>query len=435
VQAVYNKLKDQISLNLGNGMVEYRVIKKYLQEKLPNYFDIHRQMVEINSFTANPGGINILGEATAHLFEGLGFQTQHIPSVDQRYGKHLFLHKPGRAQKPVSVALVSHLDTVFPPEEEAANDFTWRLEGDRIYGPGTVDIKGGTVVIFMLLDALQKFAADVYESINVWVCLNATEEVLSDEFANLCMQRLPVDTRACLVFEGGTPSGDDYSLVVARKGRATYQVSVEGRSAHSGNYHHLGANALVQMAHTVQKIAGLTDYKNLITFNVGTLSGGVVVNRVPHHAEAEVEMRAFSPEVFEQGVADMLALDGSSDVSSQDGYPCKVRVKLMEHTAPWGRNPATEELFSIWEKAAAGLGIHIIQEERGGLSDANLLWQSFPVLDGLGPVGANAHCSERSLDGSKEPEYSLASSFVPKTLLSFAGMLHLIHDSESAEKS
>jgi glutamate carboxypeptidase len=283
-----------------------------------------------------------------------------------------------------------------------------------------------------LLDALRKFVPEVYDSTDLWVGLNATEEVLSDEFAHLCVQRLPRLTRACLVFEGGTPVDGAYSLVVARKGRATFGVSVEGRSAHAGNYHHLGANAVVQLAHTVQKIARLTDYDQQITFNVGVMSGGVVINRVPHLAEAEVEMRAFSPVVFEQGVADMLALEGSSEVSSVDGYPCKVRVKLDERTAPWARNPATEKLYSIWEQTASTLGIHTVTEERGGLSDANLLWQTFPVLDGLGPVGANAHCSERNPDGSKEPEYALASSFVPKTLLSLGGIMHLVQAAEPA---
>jgi glutamate carboxypeptidase len=227
------------------------------------------------------------------------------------------------------------------------------------------------------------------------------------------------------VFEGGTPVDGAFSLVVARKGRATYRLLAEGRSAHAGNYHHLGANAIVQMAHTICKIAEFTDYQQQITFNVGTVSGGVVVNRVSHSAEAEVEMRAFSPDVFEQGVARMLALDGSTDVSSQDGYPCQLRVRLEERTAPWPRNPGTQSLYRVWERAAEGQGMRVVPEERGGLSDGNLLWQAFPTLDGLGPVGANAHCSERSPDGSKDQEYAEIASFVPKTILDLAAILAL----------
>jgi glutamate carboxypeptidase len=108
------------------------------------------------------------------------------------------------------------------------------------------------------------------------------------------------------------------------------------------------------MAQTIHKVASLTDYEQQITFNVGTVSGGVVVNRVPHFAEAEVEMRAFSPEVFEQGISRMLALNGSSDTSSRDGYLCRLRIRLEERTAPWPRNPDTQSLYQIWENAASG---------------------------------------------------------------------------------
>ncbi len=204
----------------------------------------------------------------------------------------------------------------------------------------------------------------------------------------------PRRTRACLVFEGGTPGADAISLVVSRKGRATYQVEVAGRSAHAGNNHAQGANAILQIAHTIQQVEALTDYANQITFNVGTVRGGSVVNRVPHTAHASVEMRAFSPQVFQDGIQRMLALDGTTQVSSQDGFPCQVRVHLTEQTAPWPANPGTQRLYAIWSEAAASLGWSTTTEKRGGLSDGNYLWHLFPTLDGLGPCGANAHCSE-----------------------------------------
>jgi hypothetical protein len=59
--------------------------------------------------------------------------------------------------------MVSHLDTVFPPEEEARNNFHWSVEGDRIFGPGTHDIKGGTVMMWLVLRALQAQAPEVFE--------------------------------------------------------------------------------------------------------------------------------------------------------------------------------------------------------------------------------------------------------------------------------
>jgi glutamate carboxypeptidase len=122
----------------------------------------------------------------------------------------------------------------------------------------------------------------------------------------------------------------------------------------------------------------------------------------------------------------MLALDGSSDIASADGYRCKVSVELGETTAPWPPNPGTQGLYGIWEQAAEMVGLRLAQEQRGGLSDGNLLWGHYPTLDGLGPAGNNAHCSERSPDGSKDQEYVYVGSFVPKALLNSLAIMKLV---------
>ncbi len=405
-------------------------IEGYLKSNLSAYLDILHQMVEINSFTANPAGVNRLGELTAKVFSSLGFQAEYVQSINPQFGRHLILTRQGKTPESggaaFPVGMVSHLDTVYSSEEEQLHGFTWRPEGKRIYGPGTVDIKGGTVMMYMVLDALRELAPEKFEQITWILLLNASEETLAVDFSELCLKRLPGNTLACLVFEGGTNASQVLPLVTARKGRATYRVTVEGKSAHAGNYHANGANAILQIAHTIQRVANFTDYEKGITFNVGTVSGGSVINRVPHYAEANVEMRAFSPQVFDAGMAAMLALDGTSEVASADGYNCKVSVVLEEKTAPWPSNPGTQKLFDLWERAAHSLGMRLAQEQRGGLSDGNMLWEHFLTLDGLGPAGNNAHCSERSPDGSKDQEYVLVSSFTPKALLNTTAILSLL---------
>jgi glutamate carboxypeptidase len=392
---------------------------------LDRYLDLLRQMVGINSFTANPSGVDALGDLTAQVLNTLDFQAEFIQSTNPGYGRHLFLARGADPSAP-TVVMVSHLDTVFSPEEELANAFHWRRDGQRIYGPGTVDIKGGTVMIYMLLDAIQVLAPAALDKTNWLICLDASEEALSLDFAGHCAQKMPMDTLACLVFEGGTPKSAAYPVVTARKGRAAFSIHVEGKSAHAGNSHPLGANAIVQMAHVIQKVAALTDYEKQLTFNVGRVSGGTVINRVPHQAHALVEMRCFAPLVFDAAVQSMLALNDISDITSQDGYRCRVKVQLSEQTEPWPRNPATERLFAVWQAAGEAQGITVTREERGGLSDGNMLWSRAPVLDGLGPAGNNAHCSERSPDGSKDQEYVLASSFVPKAMINLRGLLRLL---------
>jgi glutamate carboxypeptidase len=323
--------------------------------------------------------------------------------------------------------MVSHLDTVFPPAEELAHDFRWREAGERIYGPGAVDIKGGTIIMYMMLDALRQVAPEVYNDVNWVLLLDAAEETDGSDFGELCKERLlDASPLACLIFEGGLIENGRARVVVARKGMAVYRVRAEGRAAHAGTSHEQGANAIVQLAEAATRIASFTDYQRHLTFNVGTFKGGSVVNRVPHEASALVEMRAYAPEVYEAGIARMMALPDQVGVRSANGdYHCRLDVEVLRKTAPWPRNEQTERLLSIWQEAGRLVGMKVEPEERGGLSDGNYFWDVLPCLDGLGASGANAHCSERSEDGLKDQEYVRRDSFVPKALLNSVALLLL----------
>lgn len=402
-------------------------MQAYLETRLPDYLALLERWVGVNSFTANRAGVNRLGEMTAAVFAAVGFTAEYVPSRNPLFGNHVVLTRPGRSGR--KIGLVAHLDTVFPPEDEIENDFHWRIEGDRLYGPGTVDIKGGTLGIYMLLDVLQRFAPDALAAVTWVILLDASEETESLDFGELCLERLRDNGLACLVFEGGYLVGQEFWLVGQRKGMAVYRVTVEGKASHAGTSHGEGANALVQMAEVVQRIAGFTDYVRNLTFNVGVLSGGTVVNRVPHLATALVEMRAFDQDVFEDGVAQMLALNNLSTVTSPlNGYACRVKVEIERQMPPWPRNAGTEALLARWQAAGQQLGYSVTREARGGLSDGNYLWGVLPTLDGLGPNGANAHCSERSADRAKDQEYATLSSFIPKALLNLTAVMGLIEE-------
>jgi glutamate carboxypeptidase len=400
-------------------------LQAHLTQRRPLYLDLLRQMVDINSFTSNLAGVNALGKLTAAAFADLGFTAEPVQCHIPASGRHVVLTRPGRSG--YKIGLVSHLDTVFPPDEEVAHNFKWRPEGDRLYGPGVMDIKGGTVVAYMMLAALQAVLPAVFNDITWVVLLNAAEETMAEDFAGLCLERLTGPALAALVFETGHLNSHAAQVVTTRKGMALYRVKVEGRGAHAGSSHPRGASAVVQLAHTIQQIAALTDYDRDITFNVGTIAGGTVLNRVPHYAVATGEMRAFLPEVYQAGLAQLLNLPSRAAVRSPaDDYACQVVVNVIRQVSPWPRNPGSQRLLYVWQQAGQTLGIPVQPEARGGLSDGNGLWEHLPTLDGLGPAGRNAHCSEQSLDGSKQQEYALASSFVPKALLNCVAVLQLI---------
>lgn len=406
-------------------MQSFESLEEFLKGQLPATLELLRQMVGINSWTLNPAGVNRLGHFTAEQFAPLGFAAEFVPPTNLEFGNHLVLTRPGKSSR--SIALVSHLDTVFPPEEEVRNDFRWQVEGDRIYGPGTQDIKGGTAMMWLVLHALRSQAPKVFEDVTWKLFFNSAEEMFSPDFRQVCRARCDAQTLAALVFEAEGRLTDERLMVVARKGRASWRVTVSGRGAHAGGKHSQGANAIVQLSQILTRIAALTDYARDLTFNVGIVAGGAGLNRVPHEAVAEGEFRAFTPEIFKQAKAALIALAGPGDVRSPaDGFRCDVKVEILSENLPWPRNDASDRLYSFWKQAGDDLKIPVNLQERGGLSDGNLIWDAMPTLDGLGPWGDNDHCSERSADGTKVPEYVEISGFVPKAKLNTLAILKLV---------
>lgn len=387
------------------------------ERHLPAALDLLRQLVGVNSFTANAEGVDEVARQTAAAFAPLGFEAEMVPCSTPGTGHHLFLTHRGAGGDPI--VLVTHSDTVFPPEEEKQNDFRWdeRPEEGRIYGPGTVDNKGGTALIWLILQMLREAAPEAFARTHWMVAANAAEEIIGDDFGRATAERCHHRARAVLVFEGGPVDERGWHIVTSRKGRSTWRLSAEGKAAHAGSKHHEGINAIDALACALPSVAAQTNAEAERTVNIGLIQGGTVVNRVPHEAFAEWECRATAPAALQQ------ADDFFASLSGTAANGARLRAERTGITAAWPGG--SESLFQLWHEAAAQMDLTAISVPRGGLSDANHLWHLAPTLDGLGPYGNNAHCSERSADGSKLPEYVEPGTFVPKAVMNALALLKL----------
>jgi glutamate carboxypeptidase len=400
-------------------------LARHLEEQLPRHLALLEDWVGVNTHSANAEGVNELGRRTAAAFARLGFEAEAHPSARPGAGSHVLLTRgpakrvpPGAAR---TVAMVSHLDTVFTRAEEEANDFRFRVEGDKIYGPGVGDIKGGTLMALMVLDALHAVRPAAFASVAWAVGLNANEERLDGEFNELFRRHLTGPVAAVLVFEAGADWPGRWPVVVARKGRAEFRIDVEGRGAHAGSNFWAGRNAVLDAAHLALEVARVSDRGKDRTVNVGWLQGGTETNRVPHAAVIKGEMRAFEGDYLDEGLERVGRIVDGFVVAGG-----RATVSVVERLPPWPANEATARLFAVWKAAGRSLGLDVVEQQRGGLSDGNLFWSHHPTLDGLGPVGAHFHCSQRSADGSKEQEFVRRSSFVPKALLNCTALLSLL---------
>jgi len=94
--------------------------------------------------------------------------------------------------------------------------------GDRIFGPGTHDIKGGSVMMWLVLSALRTCDPKLFEDITWKLIWNSSEECYSPDFGDVCRAHFDQGTLAALIFESEGRVGKVSQMVVARKGRASY---------------------------------------------------------------------------------------------------------------------------------------------------------------------------------------------------------------------
>jgi len=102
-----------------------------------------RNIVEIESPSRNAPGVNSVLETIARLFEGTGAAWERELTTDS-LGNILLVRCDPTRNEP-GILVLSHMDTVHPVGT-LTGKLTYRREGDRVYGPGIYDMKGGLVL-------------------------------------------------------------------------------------------------------------------------------------------------------------------------------------------------------------------------------------------------------------------------------------------------
>jgi glutamate carboxypeptidase len=253
---------------------------RWLEEQPKAMEQALAELVEVNSFTENVEGGRKVRAMLEALYAIDGLRSRRIAS--ERFADHLVVASTQDAAGRAPIALVGHLDTVFPPGTFEG----YRRDGDLARGPGVLDMKGGLVVVAWALKALaQAGALEAMPGLRVVIV--ADEEVGSPEGQGIIRDAI-TGAEGALVFEAGR-KGD--LVITRRKGTGAVTAVAHGKASHAGAAHKEGANALWALARFVDRAQGLTDYARGVTVNVGKVTGGTSKNTVPDEAEALVDLR------------------------------------------------------------------------------------------------------------------------------------------------
>jgi glutamate carboxypeptidase len=282
--------------------------------------------------------------------------------------------RPPRQQ----IMVLGHMDTVYPTGTLAKMPF--RVSGDRAWGPGTFDMKGGLVLALLAVDALKATGIKPNKRL---VFLWTSDEEIGSESSRRAIEREARRSGVVLVLE---PSfGTDGRLKTARKGVGGAEIVVTGRSAHAGVDPEKGVNAVHELALQIQRMMKLNDPRRGITVQATVVAGGTVSNVIPASARAELDIRY-------SRMADAATLQRQLRRLRPILKGARVEVRGERNRPPLERTAAIRALFRQAQSLMRDMGLPLGEAATGGGSDGNLTAAlGVPTLDGLGAVGDSPH--------------------------------------------
>ncbi|HEV7493239.1 M20/M25/M40 family metallo-hydrolase [Baekduia sp.] len=322
-----------------------------------------------------------------------GATTERVPCSSPDHAPDLLARVRGTGTR--RVLLLGHLDTVVAHDEHRVLERDPQ-DPDRLYGSGTVDMKGGDILALGVLRALAT-RPDLFAEIALLLVVDEEWRVGPfghvDRFAGF---------DACLCFEAGERDADgNDAVVVKRKGAGTVEVLAHGRSAHSGSAPDKGVNALLALATAAQAIAAQHDPHgdDRLTAVPTVVRSGDAFNVVPAAGRLIADVRADRLDAFARVL----------DAVPADVGGATLTKRLVRE---WPGMDAREATAPLLACASAFLGRPVIAAQRGGASDASHFAATIPLtVDGLGPRGGAAH---------NPGEFVLASSLRTRTEVALA---------------
>ena len=358
---------------------------RYARQKQNDIIALIREFVEKESPSDYPPAIE-------HFIALVAEHVRDIARVRNfsggNFGHHMRvefdLPAPAGAKKSGQILALAHSDTVWPLG--TLNKMPFRIEKGRLWGPGVLDMKSGIAFFIFAMRALRELNIPVARKVVMQI--NSDEEVGSETSRPLT-EAAANESVAVLVLEPGT--GLEGKLKTARKGVGDYTITVRGKAAHAGVDFSNGANAIVEMARQIERIAGFTKLDRGVTVSPGVIRGGTRSNVVPAECSVEVDIRAPRDR-------DRRYLGRAFGSLKPFDKRCSIEVTGGLNRPPMERSAGLRKLFKLASTLARDLGVELDESSTGGGSDGNFTAAlGVPTLDGLGGVGEGAHAVNESI--------------------------------------
>src|SRR3978361_699759 len=220
---------------------------------------------------------------------------------------------PNQGQPGILIA--GHLDTVHPVG--TIEKLKWRREGNKCFGPGIFDMKGGN---YLSLEAIRQLARAAFTTPRPITVLCTPDEEVGTPSTRDLIEAEAARNKYVLVPEPGRLNN---GVVTGRYAIARFNLEAVGKPSHAGATLSSGRSAIRgrarrvlatehrEMARQIIAIDAMTTED--CTFSVGVVHGGQWVNCVATTCSGEALSMAKRQADLDKGVERMLALSGTSN--------------------------------------------------------------------------------------------------------------------------
>jgi glutamate carboxypeptidase len=385
-----------------NAQQRDEAVLKAAEAVQPAVIETLQKLVLIESGSANLAGLVKVADYAQNQLNALGAKTERIKTTDS---DRVMVKGVLTGKGKLKVMLIAHMDTVYPDGILASQPY--KRDGNKLYGPGIADDKGGIAVILHSLEILKSLGWNNYATVTV--LFNPDEEIGSNGSGAL-IQALAAEHDVVLSYEptAAKSVAKVEGVLLASAGTAIAKMEVKGRASHAGAAPDEGRNALIELSH--QMLATQDIAKNIpgAQLNWTYAQGGSVRNQIPAQAIATADVRLLKSDAAEKLQAALLAKTKESQ---------RVPDTHVHVTLDVGRPPyvAGERGMVLAQKARAiyaeldgrQLFFHPVT---GGGTDAGFASGSgkAAVLESLGLAGWGFHAKD---------EYIEIDSIVPRLYL------------------
>jgi glutamate carboxypeptidase len=365
------------------------------------------KLVNINSGTMNPAGVEKVYQAVRPELEELGFTVRWVPMGEVNRAGHLVAEHKGAAGTK-RLLLIGHLDTVFEPSSPFQ---TFKRKGDIAEGPGVGDCKGGDVVMIAALRAMK--AAGTLDKANIIVVLTGDEERLASPIAVSRKALIEAADRSdvALDFEGMSRSNGKEMGSVSRRSSVAWTLTTTGKPAHSSGIFRdgIGYGAIYEMARILDGFQAELRQTGL-TFNVALVSGGETASL--NAGETGGTSTGKKNIVAGQAVAlgDIRALTDAQDAQTRAGMAAIVakhlpgtdaKLEFREGYPAMPETPGNLAVLGALNGINKDMGLPemaVLDPLGRGAGDISLVASRVDSLAGMGTSGKGAHVPGETIE-------------------------------------